>query len=468
MKINPEIFREYDIRGVYKKDFDEDFAQALGYYYTEFLKEELQKSDIILSVGYDARLSSPSLTQALCDGVNKAGGDVIMLDLITSPISYFSCFQIENLDGAVMITGSHNPADHNGFKISKGKTTIHGSVIQQLKEILLTQPVDFSQLHKKGDFTVYNIIDPYVERYTQEFKGKFNSKKVSFDCGNGSAGIIVPKMFKSLDMKGEILFEEPDGTFPNHHPDPTLEKNLLDLRKSVLQNKCDLGIGFDGDADRIGVIDDLGRHIYVDQFMILYAKSILKNYPKAPIIGDVKCSQTYYDKIKEYGGNPIMWKTGHSLIKDKVRAEKSPFGGELSGHVFFNDRNYGYDDALYASFRLLECLEEEKVKLSDFINNLPVTFTSPELRIEVPETEKFKIVSDLVSKINKSKKLGSNDLVDLNSIDGFRGQFKGGWALVRASNTQPAITIRFEASSHELLHELKNSMAQELDLNLDF
>jgi phosphomannomutase len=468
MLMNPEIFREYDIRGVYNKDFNEDFAETLGFHYTEYLKAELHKKTITLSVGYDARLSSPSLTQAICSGIQKAGGTVIMLDLITSPISYFSCFTIDNLDGAVMVTGSHNPPDHNGFKISKGKTTIHGSIIQKLKKIIQESPVDLSLVSNQGEFKTYDILTPYIDKYTQEFKNKFSNKKITYDCGNGAAGVIVPKMFDALKMKGEVLFAEPDGTFPNHHPDPTLDKNLIDLKKSVLKNNCDLGVGFDGDADRIGVVDDLGRHIYVDQFMILYAKDVLKKYPGAPIIGDVKCSQTYYDKIKDYGGIPIMWKTGHSLIKEKVKEEKSPFGGELSGHVFFNDRNYGYDDALYASFRLLECLESENIKLSAFIDSLPITHTSPELRIDVPEKLKFKIVEDLVTKISKNKKIGNHNVINLNTIDGFRGQIDGGWALVRTSNTQPAITIRFEANSNQLLMELKDSMSKELDLNLDF
>lgn len=464
---NPDIFREYDIRGVYQKDFNEAFAEKLGFHYLEYLKKDLNKSDIKISVGYDARLSSPSLTKAICDGIRKAGGNVIMLDMITSPISYFSCFVIEDLDAAIMITGSHNPPDHNGFKISKGKTTIHGEIIQKLKEIILGSNVDLSKLPANGEFTTYDIIIPYVEKYSSEFSGKFKNIKVAYDCGNGAAGVIVPKMFKALDMKGEVLFSEPDGTFPNHHPDPSEEKNLTDLKKVVLENNYDVGIGFDGDADRIGVVDNLGRHIYVDQFMILFAKSVLKNYPKAKIIGDVKCSETYYDKIREYGGDAIMWKTGHSLIKEKVRSENSPFGGELSGHVFFNDRNFGYDDALYASFRLLETLEEENINLSDFIDSLPRTYTSPELRLAVPEKLKFLIVSDLIAKGEKSKKLGDLPILELTTIDGYRAKFKEGWALVRASNTQSAITVRFEAQNQSDLEKLKSLMAKELDLKLN-
>lgn len=467
MIMNHDIFREYDIRGVYRKDFDESFAEQLGYNYTQHLKNEFSKNNIKISVGYDARLSSPSLTQALTDGILKAGGHVVMLDMITSPISYFSCFNIENLDAAVMVTGSHNPPDHNGFKISKGKTTIHGHEIQTLKKLILNNKTNLNTTSKSGSLTYFDIFLPYIEKYTKEFKGKFDSLKITYDCGNGAAGVIVPQLFESLNMKGEILFAKPDGTFPNHHPDPSVEHNLVDLKKSVIKNNHDIGVGFDGDADRIGVVDNLGRHIYVDQFMILYAKGILKHYPKAPIIGDVKCSQTYFDKIKEYGGQPIMWNTGHSLIKEKVRAEKAPFGGELSGHVFFNDRNYGYDDALYASFRLLEYLAEEKIKLSDFIDTLPHTYTSPELRIDVPESDKFKIVESLVDRAKKNQMLGSKKIISLNTIDGYRAQVNGGWALVRASNTQPAVTIRFEANSTELLSEMKADISKELDLNLD-
>lgn len=471
MTFNSDIFREYDIRGVYKKDFDENFAEQLGYHYTKYLETTTPlefKKPITLSVGYDARLSSPSLVQALCDGIHKANGHIIMLDLITSPISYFSCFHIKNLDGAIMVTGSHNPPDHNGFKISKGKTTIHGDVIQKLKSIIQNSNVDLKTLKKAGAFQTYDILTPYVEKYSKEFKNKFHNIKVSYDCGNGAAGVVVPRLFNALNLKGEVLFEEPNGTFPNHHPDPSIEFNMEDLKHSVLKNKCHVGVGFDGDADRIGVIDDLGRYIYVDQFMILFAKNVLKSYPHAPIIGDVKCSQVYYDKISEYGGHPIMWKTGHSLIKAKVRDEKAPFGGELSGHVFFNDRNYGYDDALYASFRLLECLDDEKIKLSEFIDSLPKTFTSPELRVEVPEAEKFMLVTNLIQKIKQTQRIGSHAVLDLNVTDGVRAKVQGGWALVRASNTQPAITIRFEASSELLLHELRTALSQELHLDLDF
>lgn len=238
MMLNKNIFREYDIRGVYKSDFDETFAEKLGFYYAKYLssKHKVEKK-ITLSIGYDARLSSPSLTKAVCDGIMKAGANVIMLDLITSPISYFSCFVIDDLDGAIMITGSHNPPDHNGFKISKGKTTIHGDEIQDLKHLILPCQKDFSSLPLLGEMIDFDIFTPYIKRYTEEFKGKFKNLKIAYDCGNGAAGVIVPQMFDALKMKGEVLFPEPDGTFPNHHPDPTVDKNLVALKEAVLKNK---------------------------------------------------------------------------------------------------------------------------------------------------------------------------------------------------------------------------------------
>lgn len=464
--MNPQIFREYDIRGVYQKDFDESFAEQLGYHYVKFLTTELQKTEIRLSVGYDARLSSPSLCDAICTGIQKAGGNIYLLDMITSPLSYYSCYNLE-IDGAIMITGSHNPPDHNGFKISKGKTTIHSTEIHQLKELITQSTEDLSLLPLSGGITSHNIIDHYVKKYALEFKDKLNDMKVCFDCGNAAAGVVVPQVFKALNLNGEVLFAEPDGRFPNHHPDPSVEKNLVDLKEAVLSKGYDIGIGFDGDADRIGVVDDKGRMVTVDQFMILFAKDVLNNHPGAPIIGDVKCSKAYYDKIIEYGGKPIMWKTGHSLIKEKVRQEKSPFGGELSGHVFFADRNYGYDDAFYASLRLLEILQDHKIKLSDFVDSLPKYYSTPELRVIVPEENKFKIVEGLKNQLLRLKRLSDQiEILDINTLDGVRANITGGWALVRASNTQPAITVRFENSDATLLEQSKNIFSELLNLDL--
>lgn len=465
--MNPQIFREYDIRGVYLKDYDESFAEKLGFYFIRFLQHELQKKEIQISVGYDARLSSPSLSQALCDGVQKAGGNIYLLDLITSPLSYFSCFQLD-IDGAVMITGSHNPPDHNGFKISKGKTTIHSQEILQLKKLIEQGADDLKIINKSGGIQSYNIITDYIEKYSQEFAGQLGSISACYDCGNATAGVVVPEVLKRLEVKHEVLFAEPDGRFPNHHPDPSVEANLKDLKNAVLKNKHHIGIGFDGDADRIGVVDDHGRMVTVDQFMILFAQSVLKDNPGSTIIGDVKCSEIFYDKISEFGGHPIMWKTGHSLIKEKVREEKAPFGGELSGHVFFADKNYGYDDAFYASLRLLEILNKEQIQLSKFIDALPQCHSTPELRVPVPENDKFQLVNRLIERLSQSKDLGQGLVIkNLNTLDGVRVSLTGGWALVRASNTQPAITIRFENEDPQLLENTKNVFSELLNINLE-
>ena len=310
MKINPKIFREYDIRGTYQKDFDESFAVSLGYHYAhQLLKSSFPypnkiPSQVKISVGFDARLSSPSLAQAICSGIRKSGCDVIFLGLISSPLSYYSCFTIENLAGSIMITGSHNPPDQNGFKISKGQTTIHGHEIVKLKKTLMSASTDLNLLHESGSLEIYNIIPDYIQRYTSEFKNKVGNLSAAFDCANGTAGVVIPQMFESLDLKGEILYAEPDGNFPHHHPDPTIEAHLKDVSQCVISKKYDIGFSYDGDADRIGVVDDLGRMVFVDQFMILYAQQILKDFPGAPIIGDVKCSQIYYDKIKKFWGDP--------------------------------------------------------------------------------------------------------------------------------------------------------------------
>lgn len=446
--VNAEIFREYDIRGVYKKDLDENFAYSLGRAFVTYLIERGSSKNPVVTLGHDARLSSPSLAKALSEGLQKSGAKVIFLGLITTPISYFSMFHLDNPDGGIMITGSHNPPDYNGFKVSVGKSTIFGEEIQELRRIM-----DGGQFAEgTGSYTTFNIFDDYVERYKQEFKD-MPPVKVVLDCGNGAAGCIARRLYESVGLKPIILFEEPDGRFPNHHPDPTVEKNLEDLKKAVREHGAAIGIGFDGDADRIGVVDDQGRTVPGDELMVLISRSILQSHPGAKIIGDVKCSDRLYDDIAARGGQPIMWKTGHSLIKNKIKEEKAPFGGELSGHVFFADRNYGYDDALYAGLRVVEILAKSGKTIRELLSGFPPAFNTPEIRIDTTEEKKRTIVEKLRS-IYKS------DTADykVNLIDGVRISFKDGWALARASNTQPVLVLRFESTSEEGLKRIKNEI----------
>ncbi|MCB0363236.1 MAG: phosphomannomutase/phosphoglucomutase, partial [Bdellovibrionales bacterium] len=332
--MNSVIFREYDIRGVVDQDFDSEFARALGRAFVSYLHKEQGVVNPKISIGYDARLSSPEMAKSLSKGMMESGAQVFLLGLVTTPMTYFSTFFMKDLNGAIMVTGSHNPPEYNGFKISSGKSTIFGKEIKKLETIIRQK--DF--INGEGSERDYDIVPAYVERYREEFKD-LKPIPLVIDCGNGAAGSVVRQLFEGVGLKPKILFEEPDGSFPNHHPDPTVEENLVELVKSVKKEKAALGIGFDGDADRIGVVGHDGRMFFGDELMVLISRAILADHPGAKIIGDVKCSDRLYSDISNHGGTPIMWKTGHSLIKEKIKTEKAPFGGELSGHIFFSHRN---------------------------------------------------------------------------------------------------------------------------------
>ncbi len=441
------IFREYDIRGVFNKEFDSHFAYLLGKSYAGYFKKKFNKTGITITVGNDARLSAQEIREALIKGLNESGVNVLYLGLITSPISYFTTFEIPNVDGAIMITGSHNPPDYNGFKISVGKSTIFGDEIQELRRII--EKSEF--VSGIGSLKDFNIFPKYLERYKSEF-GNLGNLKVVLDCGNGAAGCIAKELFSVVGLRPTILFEEPDGQFPNHHPDPTVEKNLKDLASKVRAEGAVCGIGFDGDADRIGVVDHTGKMLYGDELMTLFSRSILAKNKGAKIIGDVKCSDRMYDDIEKWGGQPIMWKTGHSLIKEKIKVEKAPFGGEMSGHIFFADRNYGYDDALYAALRICEILSQSGKTIPELLNGLPNAFNTPEIRIDTTEEKKVKIVEALKDQYKGGAGYSTN------LIDGVRISFEDGWALARASNTQPVLVLRFESWTQEGLNRIQSQI----------
>ncbi|MGZ5279579.1 MAG: phosphomannomutase/phosphoglucomutase [Pseudobdellovibrionaceae bacterium] len=428
------IFREYDIRGVYQKEFDQDFAYLLGRAYAQYFFEKTGKKNLTITLGHDARVSSPEIKASMSKGLQDSGVRVLYIGLVTSPISYFTTFEVDGVDGAIMITGSHNPPEYNGFKISVEKSTIFGEEIQKIRHIIEKGVY----VDGKGSEETFDIFPKYLERYKKEF-GSFNDLKVVLDCGNGAAGCIVRRLFESLGLKPTILFEQPDGRFPNHHPDPTIEKNLKWLAETVRSEKAAVGIGFDGDADRIGVVDHTGKMLYGDELMVLISRAILAENRGAKIIGDVKCSDRLYEDIRKHGGEPIMWKTGHSLIKEKIKVEKAPFGGEMSGHIFFADRNYGYDDALYAGLRVCEILAKSGKSIQELMAGLPPSFNTPEIRIDTTEEKKVLIVEKLKSQFPTSKEYSTN------LIDGVRISFNDGWALARASNTQPVLVLRFES-----------------------
>jgi phosphomannomutase / phosphoglucomutase len=493
----PVIFREYDIRGVFNTDYDLEFAYDLGKAYAAFATQHLQKTlslgteklpQVKVTVGHDARVSSPSIAEALVAGLTDCGVDVLTIGLVTSPISYFSTFTLPGVTGALMITGSHNPPEYNGFKISVGQSTIFGASIQELRKIIEQQKSSstistsntsgnsntsdnsdsaspgifytnfFKTPFQKGSVIPYDILPSYIQRYSEEFSKipNLSQLKVVLDCGNGSAGVIARSLFQSVNINPIVLCEEPDGRFPNHHPDPTVEENMVLLRQEVLKTGAQVGIGFDGDADRIGLIDNKGRFILGDELMVLLSREVLQQNPGAKIVGDVKCSDRLYDDISQKGGYPIMWKTGHSLIKEKIKIEKAPFGGEMSGHIFFNDRNYGYDDALYAALRVCEILALSGQNLDELLSDLPEAFNTPEIRIDTTEEKKTLIVETLKNQFTQERISIYPDLLDINLLDGIRLSFKNGWALARASNTQPVLVLRFESSTPEGLEKIKH------------
>ena len=431
--LKPSIFREYDIRGIADTELLSDDIQILGRAIGTWLIRQGSKK---LNLGRDCRLSSDRLHAALRAGLLAAGCDVTDLGIVPTPVLYYSVFHL-NSDGGVMITGSHNPSDYNGFKVMHGKSTIYGDDIQQV--LRLIQANDFAT--GQGSLGQYDAMTPYVNEIAGQFRLSRRVKVVA-DAGNGTAGPVFQRILEKLDVEPIELFFEMDGRFPNHHPDPTQPENLQQLVDAVLSHKADLGLAFDGDTDRIGAVDEKGAILYGDQLMIIYAREILSRKPGATVIGEVKSSQNMYDDIRAHGGNAVMWKTGHSLIKAKMKELHAELAGEMSGHMFFADRYYGFDDALYAACRLLEIVANSNAPLSSQLAGLPLTFATPELRVDCPDDKKVAIVAAVLKKFQRD--------YEVNDTDGARINFGKGWGLVRASNTQPVLVLRFEAQSPEL------------------
>jgi phosphomannomutase/phosphoglucomutase len=394
-----------------------------------------------LTVGRDGRLSSKAFSEALIEGLISTGCDVVNIGVCPTPVYYFSVFHLDK-DGGVMVTGSHNPPEFNGFKVSVGKTTIFGEEIQKLGR--LVEKGDFST--GQGNLSKAEIIRPYQDHIKKNIRLE-KKLKVVIDAGNGTGGVVAGPLLKDLGCEVEELYCEIDGRFPNHFPDPTVPDNLKTLIDRVLKTRADVGIGYDGDADRIGVVDDQGNIIWGDQLMILFSREILKQQKGATFVAEVKCSQNLFSDIEKHGGRAIMWRTGHSLIKEKMKGEKAALGGEMSGHIFFADRYFGYDDAIYASCRVLELLSKTDKKLSDLLSDVPKTHITPEIRVACSDEIKFKVVEDVKEKLRKEY-----PIID---VDGVRVQFDDGWGLVRASNTQPVLVLRFEALTEGRLEEIK-------------
>jgi phosphomannomutase/phosphoglucomutase len=445
--MNPNVFREYDVRGIVDQDLNAEFVFDLGRSIgTYAVKNKIKK----MTIGRDCRLTSEAYHNFIIRGINSCGIDTIDIGLCATPMLYFSIRHLKT-DGGVMITGSHNPPEFNGFKICIGNDTIYGSDIQELRKIMESCQYETG----KGSGQIIDISNAY-KNYLFDHITIDKKLKVIVDGGNGVGGYFALPLLQRFGCDVTAIFCEPDGHFPHHFPDPTVEDNLAELIRLVADQKADLGIAFDGDADRIGVISDKGDIIWGDKLLLLFSRYILKEKPHSTIIGEVKCSQVLYDDIKKHSGRPIMWKAGHSLIKAKMKEEKAVLGGEMSGHIFFADRYFGYDDAIYAALRLLEILSQTGEKISTLLKDVPHTYATPEIRIDCPDNKK----ADAVNKIKKHFQNKSG----LIEIDGVRIPFEDGWALVRASNTQPVIVLRFEASSEKSLQKIRNEVEAVLNI----
>ncbi|WP_291320679.1 phosphomannomutase/phosphoglucomutase [Desulfonatronospira sp.] len=445
-EIRQDIFRAYDIRGIVDKDFDPEWVEVLGKACgTYFRRMGLDQA----VVGHDCRHSSPEYQARMIQGLNSTGVDVIFLNMVSTPLFYFAVKNLNRRAG-VMITASHNPSDFNGFKVWAEESTIHSEEIQEVYRIMAAG--EFAE--GKGMATEMDIRPAYME-YMQAQGPAASRVKVVVDGGNGAAGLDCVQVLEDAGADVIPIYCQPDGNFPNHHPDPTVMKNNEDLVATVKKENAQLGIGLDGDGDRIGVVDENGKMIYGDQLLAIYARDVLQQSPGACVIGEVKCSHLMFNDIKKHGGRPIMWKTGHSLIKAKMKEEDALLAGEMSGHMFFADRYYGFDDAVYAARRMVEIVAKKQGQpVSGYLYDWPQTVNTPEIRVECPDSIKFHVVKKAQEYFRQHY-----DIVD---VDGVRIAFDDGWALLRASNTQPVLVLRFEAESEARLQELRDLIEKPL------
>jgi phosphomannomutase / phosphoglucomutase len=444
MAISRAIFREYDIRGIAGKDLTEEVATAVAGAYAAFLAEKGVKG--ALAVGRDNRPSGEGLHRALVGGLLASGLDVVDVGVVPTPLAYWSQHNLAVV-GGIQITGSHNPPEYNGFKLGLGTSSIYGADIQHIYELALAGKFPRGNGTLRGE----QVIDRYIDDIAARVGKLRRALKVVIDCGNGAGALVAPKLFPKLGIKPRYLFCESDGTFPNHHPDPTVPKNLEALIAAVKQDQADIGIAFDGDADRIGVIDHTGEIIWGDYLLIIYARDALARTGKGQsIVFDVKASQALPETIEKAGGIPVMWKTGHSLIEEKMHQTHAPVAGEMSGHMFFAEGFYGFDDALYGAARLLRIVAESGKTVRDLLADVPRFVSTPEIRLDCPDDKKFGIVEEA------QKYFGAKYKV--NTVDGARVLFGDGWGLIRASNTQPVLVMRFEARTKEQLEKIQSEM----------
>jgi len=446
--VNPEIFREYDIRGMADRELTDDVVRSVGRAFAQRMREQGKRR---IAVGRDVRLSSPRIRTALIEGLRDQGAAVLDVGMVPTPALYFAVLHLK-ADGGVMVTGSHNPIEYNGLKLSDGVQSLHGAEIQEIRDRTKSAGV----LTERGTVEEVSVDEPYLSDLVERV-GQVGPIKVVCDPGNGAASILGPRFLRAIGCQVDAIFAEPDGRFPNHLPDPTVPELVRALMERVRSTGADIGIGFDGDADRVGAVDEQGRLLFGDQALALYAADVLAKMPGSPIVFEVKCSQGLVEWVEAKGGKPIMWKAGHSLIKAKMRELQAPLGGEMSGHMFFADEFYGYDDALYAAGRLLRILSRTGgKKLSSLVDALPQSryFATPEIRLGCTDAAKFAIV-DAVREHYRAQ----HEVLD---VDGARVQFGDGWGLIRASNTQPVLVVRFEARSRERLQAISRDVYEVL------
>jgi phosphomannomutase len=442
---HPTMLREYDIRGIVGDTLTADDARAIGRSFATLIHRAGGRR---IAVGYDGRLSSPMLEEALVEGINAAGVDALRVGLGPTPMLYYAA-STEEVDGGIQITGSHNPPDYNGFKMVFQGRPFFGADIRRIGEMAAAGDWDSGA----GGSQRIDIVDAYVDRLVEGFAG--GAFRIGWDAGNGAAGTVIEKLTARLPGEHHLLFTTIDGHFPNHHPDPTVEANLADLRKLVAERSLDFGVAFDGDGDRIGAIDGQGRVIWGDQLLQIYAAAVLREHPGATIIADVKASQALFDRVAELGGTPLMWKTGHSLIKAKMKEVSSPLAGEMSGHIFFKHRWYGFDDALYAAVRLIEAVGELGGSLTELRDAMPAMVNTPELRFQVDEARKFAIVDEVLDRLTAAG-------AQVDRTDGARVLTDDGWWLLRASNTQDVLVARAEARDEAALARLLAAIDDQL------
>ena len=448
--MNPQIFREYDVRGLHETDLTSPVVTDLGRAFGTYLHRMGKKT---LALGCDFRPSSPRLVAALEAGLLETGCDVIRVGVLPTPGLYWSIEHLKT-DAGVQVTGSHNPSEFNGFKLNLGLGSVYGEEIQKLRRLIEARDFAVAGAGQAGEVRDFPIEEAYKDMLASKVRPA-RRLKVVLDAGNGCAGPVAPDVFRRVGAEVVELFTEPDGSYPNHQPDPTVEANMQDLIRKVKQTGADLGIGYDGDADRVGAVDERGRIVWGDQILALLAREVLVKYPGATIVFDVKCSQGLEEDIRAHGGRPLMWRTGHSVMKAKMKQEGAPLAGELSGHIFYKDDFFGFDDAIYVSLRLLRVVADSGKSLGALLDSVPQYVATPEIRLDTTDEDKFNIVERIKLHFSKDH--------EVITIDGARVKFGDGWGLVRASNTQPVLVVRFEARTKARLDDIRREVMSVLE-----